>query len=410
MKERKATISPISQKEYLYELPEERIATQALKDRSASKLLFYNKGKIRHEYFKGISDLLPQNSLLVYNNTKVIPARIYFQKATGANIEIFLLQPEAPTKVISLAMEQKEGCMWLTMIGNLRKWKDDDILVRELNIQEKTICLKAKIEDRDRKLVSFEWDNPEISFVEIVQAAGEVPLPPYMNRKPNKADIPRYQTVYSEKEGAVAAPTAGLHFTEEIIKDLKEKDIQTDYLTLHVSAGTFQPIKEENVINHPMHAEQVVVSRENIHNLLQTNRKIIAVGTTSMRTMESLYWYGVKLIKEGDPTFSIEKLIPYAYKEEELPTKEQSLQAILDFMEKEGKSEIMGETRIFIFPGYKFRICEGLITNFHQPESTLILLVAAFVGERWRDIYNEALAQDYRFLSYGDSSLLIPSS
>jgi S-adenosylmethionine:tRNA ribosyltransferase-isomerase len=406
---RKVSIAPINYEDYLYELAEERIAKHPLEQRDASKLLVYKQGEIRHQTFRQIESVLPENAHLVFNNTKVIPARLYFQKKTGAIIEVFLLHPEAPSRVISQAMTQTSFGVWSVMIGNLRKWKDGDVLERELEVRGQKVVLKAKLQDRENKLIRFEWENPEVRFVDLIEAAGEVPLPPYMNRKPGEEDKPRYQTVYSQKEGAVAAPTAGLHFTNEVIESIKAKGITTDYLTLHVSAGTFQPIKEKNVIEHPMHSEQIEVSRQNIEKLLDPERKIFAVGTTSMRTMESLYWFGVKLLKGEEKIFKIDKLMPYAFKEEELPTRQQSMQAILDFMEEQQINELLGETEIFIFPGYTFRMCEGLVTNFHQPGSTLILLVAAFVGEDWRKIYQQALENDYRFLSYGDSSVLFRS-
>jgi S-adenosylmethionine:tRNA ribosyltransferase-isomerase len=398
-------IPKIDLKEYEYTLPEDRIAKFPLEKRDASKLLHVRNGEIDHLHFFNIPDLLPADTLLVYNDTKVIPARLIFQRESGARIEIFLLQPIAPTTVISEIMLAKQPVTWETMIGNVKKWKDGEILKGQVQANGKEIVLSAELIDRERKAVRFSWNDPEIAFVDLVEASGEVPLPPYLNRKPNEADKSRYQTVYSKKEGAVAAPTAGLHFTEEIFEKLRARGIQEAQVTLHVSAGTFQPIKAENVLEHPMHSEQIQISRETVEKLLAQNGKIVAVGTTSVRTLESLFWYGVKLLEGKSEEFLIEKL--FAYKTRTLvPSKEAAMNAVLDYMKKNGLESILGSTEIFIFPGYQYRMIDGLITNFHQPGSTLILLIATILGEKWKAIYQEALDKDYRFLSYGDSSLL----
>lgn len=393
--------------DYNFELPEEKIAKHPLEKRENSKLLFYKNQTIEHHLFKDIAQLIPENAILIFNNTKVIPARIFFYKPTGALIEIFLLKPLDPLPV-HMAMQEKKSCTWLCMIGNLKKWKDPDVIIREIPIKTKKVVLSAELKDRNLGKIVFSWNDNEVTFAEILENAGEVPLPPYLNRKPTKEDKPRYQTVYSKFEGAVAAPTAGLHFTNDILDDLEVKNIKKEYLTLHVSAGTFQPVKEENVINHPMHTEVMIVRKETIINLLDKDKKVIAVGTTSMRTLESLYWYGVKLHLNKISEFKIGKLDPYQYSNELLPSKIEALESILKLMEINNLEELHGSTEIFIIPGYQFRICEALITNFHLPKSTLILLIAAFVGEDWKKIYKEALASDYRFLSYGDSSLLLP--
>lgn len=398
-------IPKINLKEYEYTLPEDRIAKFPLEKRDASKLLHVHNGKIEHFQFYNLPDLLPAETLLVYNDTKVIPARLIFQRETGARIEIFLLQPTAPTTVISEIMLAKHAVTWETMIGNVKKWKDGEILKGQVQVNGKEIVLSAELIDREKKAVTFSWNDPEIAFVDLVEASGEVPLPPYLNRKPNEADKSRYQTVYSKKEGAVAAPTAGLHFTEEIFEKLRAKGIQEAQLTLHVSAGTFQPIKAENVIEHPMHSEQIQITRETVEKLLIQNGKTIAVGTTSVRTLESLFWYGVKLLEGKSEEFLIEKL--FAYQTRTLiPTKKEAMNAVLDFLKKNKIESILGSTEIFIFPGYQYRMIDGLITNFHQPGSTLILLIATILGENWKTVYQEALDKDYRFLSYGDSSLL----
>ncbi len=411
--------------DYTYDLPDERIAKFPLSKRDESKLLVYQQGEISHTIFKNITDYLPENSLLVFNNTKVIPARIHFQKSTGAIIQLFLLHPILPTPVISLAMEVTDSCVWECMIGNRKRWKKGDILNQILMIDNQEIEVKAEIFDEDRNHVKISWQyavgssqlaNKQanfdrkidclLTFVNLIQFLGQIPLPPYLNREAESADYETYQTVYSEKKGAVAAPTAGLHFTQEVLQHLEDHGIKQEFLTLHVGAGTFQPIKVENIIEHKMHNEQVIFTKKNIENLLANLGIIIPVGTTSMRTLESIYWFGVKFLKGDNNPLLIEKLYPYQH--ENLPSTEESLQAILKEMEKKNVQEITAETEIFIFPSYQFKLCKGIITNYHQPESTLILLIAALIGEDWRKVYNEAMSKDYRFLSYGDSSLLLP--
>lgn len=392
--------------EYTYHLADEKIAKYPLSERDQSKLLYYQKGAIAHRSFKDIVDLIPANTSLFFNNTKVIPARLIFNKSTGAQIEIFLLKPLLPSTILSLVMEEKQRVAWECMVGNFKKWKDDSPLERVLDLNGTTIHLLAKVLDRNKKLISFEWDNANVSFAEIVEASGKVPLPPYLNRPAEEDDKPRYQTVYSQHDGAVAAPTAGLHFTPEILNDLEGKGISKSFLTLHVSAGTFQPIKADNIEEHPMHSEQLVVNKESIEDVIAAKDKIIAVGTTSMRTLESLFWFGVRLMN-GNDVFEIQKLEPYSI-EDQLPSRHQAFSAILNWMEKNELNQIVGTTEIFIFPGYQFKVCDGLITNFHQPGSTLILLVAAFIGPDWKKVYQQALENGYRFLSYGDSSLLMP--
>lgn len=387
--------------EYTFSLPAERIAGHPLAQRDQSKLLVYHKGIIHHTKFKSIVDSLPANSFLFFNDTKVIPARIHFQKDTGADIELFLLNPIAPSFIMMEVMQAREQCTWKCTIGNLKRWKDGQRLSKESH----GIMLSASLINRAENIVEFKW-NTQHAFAEVITVMGVTPLPPYIKREPLQEDVQRYQTVYSHYEGAVAAPTAGLHFTTELLESLKQKGIEEDFLTLHVSAGTFQPVKTENALEHIMHLEQVVVTRKSIENLLRTDRFIVAVGTTSMRTIESLFWFGVKLLENPDSAFVILQDDPY--QERILPTTTEALQAVAAYMDVHKISTLTGTTSIFIYPGYKFRICQGLITNFHLPGSTLILLVAAFVGENWKKIYEEALQNDYRFLSYGDSSLLIP--
>jgi S-adenosylmethionine:tRNA ribosyltransferase-isomerase len=387
--------------DFTYTLPSERIATHPLPERDQSKLLVYDRGEIRHERFDAIAQQLPADALLVFNNTKVIPARLLFKKDTGADIEVFLLETLEPSPVVAIAMQAEAQATWHCAIGNLKKWKMGTTLIKSVGNVE----LVAELKDRDKAIVTLSWTGG-LSFASTIAQLGDVPLPPYIKRAAEVADRERYQTVYSRSEGAVAAPTAGLHFTEKVFNSLKELRMATDYLTLHVSAGTFQPIKTESVRDHHMHAEQITVTLSNIRNLLN-NRVVIAVGTTSMRTLESLYWYGVKLRDDREARFQIDQRDPYAVYQS-LPGKEDALRVVEDFMMRHQLDSITGETSIYILPGYTFRICTGLVTNFHQPGSTLIVLVAAFVGADWRNIYDQAMQHGYRFLSYGDSSLLLP--
>lgn len=398
-------ISTIDLQDFEYTLPEDRIAKFPLKKRDHSQLLHYKQGQISHFHFYNLPDLLPSDALLVYNDTKVIPARLIFQRETGAKIEIFLLAPISPTTVIAEIMLAKYPVTWQTLVGNAKKWKDEEVLKGRIQMREKEVILQARLINRKAMSVEFSWDDSEIAFVDLVEASGEVPLPPYLNRKPEKEDKDRYQTVYSKKEGAVAAPTAGLHFTEEVFEKLRKKGIQEAQITLHVSAGTFQPIKVKEVTEHPMHSEQIQVSRETLGKFLENTGKTIAVGTTSVRTLESIYWYGVQILEGKGEKLEVEKLFPYQ-KRAALPGKKEALQAILDVMDREGTDTILGHTEIFIFPGYRYQMIDALITNFHQPGSTLILLISTILGKDWKKVYQEALDKNYRFLSYGDSSLL----
>ncbi len=390
----------INLKDFNYNLPEEKIAKFPLPNRSDSKLLCYKGGQITHDQFKNIDKHIDKATLF-FNDTRVIPARLHFYKETGAHIEIFLLEPEAPTTDVPSAMLVKHRCTWQCMVGNLKKWKSDQTLILDLG----TTKLRASIADREKQLINFSWEG-SLTFVDLIQMAGKIPLPPYIKRELEESDKERYQTVYSKEKGAVAAPTAGLHFDEGVLSRLKQSNITLDYLTLHVSAGTFQPIKGENVLEHPMHHEQVIVSKSNIRNLIKAER-VIAVGTTSMRTLESLYWYGIDLMKLGKTNFNVSKLRPYQTGET-LPSRKEICEAIINYMDEKGLDDLSGITEIFIFPGYKFRMVDGLITNYHLPGSTLILLVAAFIGDSWKKVYQQALDNGYRFLSYGDSSLLLP--
>ncbi|RDB03309.1 S-adenosylmethionine:tRNA ribosyltransferase-isomerase [Runella aurantiaca] len=396
--------------DYHYDLPDERIARFPVEPRDTSKLLIFDNGQIQHEHFYDLSQFLPQHTFLVFNNTKVIPARVFFQKATGATIEIFLLHPEAPSRIINDIMQQTQFCVWSCMIGNKKRWKAGEKLSIECVVQGTKCSVEAELIDNEKNWVHFSWSGG-LYFADVIRALGEIPLPPYLGRHADAHDSDTYQTVYSKVEGAVAAPTAGLHFTENVFQQLSDKGIHHDFVTLHVGAGTFQPVKVQNAVEHTMHSEQVVFKKSFIENLLLNIEQVVAVGTTSMRSLESLYWIGVKLLtsslgqRNDGEHFFIEKLTPYLDYPFE-PTPQASLKAILAYMAGAQLEELVGETEIMIFPGYRFKICKGLITNYHQPGSTLMLLVAAFLGPQWRSVYQAALANDYRFLSYGDSSLL----
>lgn len=391
---------PLRIQDYSYTLPEDRIAKHPLAERDASKLLVYRAGTISHHRFHALPDLLPADSFLFFNDTKVIPARLLFRKDTGAVIEIFLLHPQ-DINVISQAMEARGSGLWHCTIGNAKRWNTPT-----LTASVGSHWLEATLVDKEKGLVAFRWPQ-EVTFAEMVALAGQVPLPPYLKRTPVPEDTTRYQTVYSKHAGAVAAPTAGLHFTEAVLQNLRKKGFGLDYLTLHVSAGTFLPVKAENALDHAMHAEQMAVSRQNIENLIR-HPAVIAVGTTSARTLESLYWYGVQLAERPEADFVVGQRQPYEAALDLSVT--EAMQQVLAKMERDGLDTLTGETSIYLVPGYRYRVVRGLITNFHQPASTLMLLVAALIGEDWRKVYAEALGHDYRFLSYGDSSLLIPSS
>ncbi len=402
----------INLNDYTYNLPDNRIAKFPLLQRDHSKLLVYQQGKISEKKFYDLPELLNTETFLVFNNTKVIPARIFFRRSSGALIEIFLLEPVLPSPVVAVAMGATKSAVWKCMVGNLKKWKENEILERAIPIQHENsdkINLQAKWHDKEKMLIEFSWKEEQVSFLEVLKAVGKIPIPPYLNREANEADSTQYQTVYAKNEGAVAAPTAGLHFTGDVLQQLATKGIQQEYITLHVSAGTFQPVKnKEDVQQHTMHNEQLIFSKNNIEKLLKHTGNIIPVGTTSMRSLESLYWYGVKLLGGNDTRFSIAKLFAYENEAKNIDVKD-ALQAVLQYMQQHNLAHIEGTTEILIMPGYQFKMCKGLITNFHQPDSTLILLVAAFIGEDWRKVYDYALENDFRFLSYGDSSLLLPS-
>jgi S-adenosylmethionine:tRNA ribosyltransferase-isomerase len=397
-------IPQVQLEDYHYQLPQDRIATIPVEPRDSARLMVYKQGIVSHSHFRDLPSLLPSQSLLFFNNTRVIPARLLFTKPTGALIEVFLLEPTEPGPLVAVVMQQTETCTWHCLIGNKKRWKPGEVLTRQLPGGE---TLQASYADAEQNLVRFTWAPREMRWIDLIQSMGEIPLPPYLNRRASEADKLQYQTVYARKEGAVAAPTAGLHFTEQVFKGLREKGIATDFLTLHVGAGTFQPIKVDKVVHHPMHSEQMVFTLENLDKLSHHQGPVIAVGTTSMRALESLYWHGIECMQQGQVPFRVSKLYPYE-NHASLPPAREVFSYLAEGLRKQGQQELMGETEIFIFPGYPFKACEGLITNYHMPQTTLILLIAAFIGENWRKVYQEALDKAYRFLSYGDSSLLLP--
>ncbi len=396
--------------DFTYDLPEDRIAKYPLAERDASKLLIYQDGDITEDQYRQLPSHLPANSLLVFNNTKVVEARLLFQKASGGVIEIFCLEPHEQYADITTAMQQKGKVWWHCLVGGASKWKSGQLL--EKNISD-NIRLEAKCMDKKTGsfLIEISWSDQSMSFAELLHLAGAIPLPPYIKRAADETDKKRYQTIYAKQDGSVAAPTAGLHFTPAVLKELEQKNIPTAFVTLHVGAGTFKPVKSEQMADHEMHAEWIDVDRHFIANLKdQLDKNIIAVGTTSLRTLESLYWLGLKCMHPGNnetvpETVSISQWDPYDLQSEQLPASV-ALGQLLAWMEKNKLEKLITKTQILIAPGYTFRIVKGLITNFHQPQSTLLLLVAALVGNNWKKIYRHALQNNYRFLSYGDGSLL----
>lgn len=397
--------------EFDYPLPDERIAKFPLAKRDTSKLLVYNQGDIQTHTFGDLTQFIPSGSLMVFNNTKVIQARLFFQKTTGAKIEIFCLEPIAPHDYL-LSFQQTQTCTWLCMIGNLKKWKEGQLTQTIETLHGSTVLAAEKIATRgNTHEVCFSWDNPSVTFADILDAIGELPIPPYLNRRTEESDKQTYQTVYSKIEGSVAAPTAGLHFTPEVLEKLQAKQVDLGEITLHVGAGTFQPVKSDKIADHEMHTEFISVTRSFIEKLITHTGKVIAVGTTSVRTLESLYYIG--LILETNPDATSEELkvtqwMPYQQTTE--ISAEKALNNILSYLDRHESDVLMSETQIMIAPGFTFRIVKGIVTNFHQPKSTLLLLVSAFLNGNWKAVYDYALDNDYRFLSYGDSSLLLPNA
>jgi len=393
---------------YDYELPIACIAKWPAEKRHDAKLLVYKNGNIQTDTYLNISNYLPENTLLVFNNTRVIAARLPFKKSTGAKIEIFLLEPTDGVDHAS-ALAQKKYSTWKCLIGGLKKWKHDEILQQQSNNGERKLFAKMLGRKSEYCNVEFTWENSEMSFSEIISATGVIPLPPYIKRETTIADKQHYQTVYAKTEGSVAAPTAGLHFTEEIFHSLELRKITHEFITLHVGAGTFKPVTSDNIANHDMHEEYFEVLLSTIEALCDTDKFIIPVGTTSMRTLESLYWIGVKIIlKEISINESIH-LGQWEHLELDNGIKAntgESMNAIKKWMQSNGLEKIFGTTTICITPGYQFRISKALVTNFHQPQSTLLLLISAIMGDDWKKVYSFAIKNDFRFLSFGDGSLL----
>jgi len=396
--------------DFTYELPKERIAEHPLPQRDQSKLLIWKEGNITEDIYRNIATHLPSDSLLVFNDTKVIPARVHFKKDTGGVIEIFCLEPYEEGNDYNLVMHKKENVQWKCMIGGASKWKEG-ALERSITINNERVSLKVELVKKlsDAYVARFSWHPSNYTFAEVIDVAGEVPLPPYIKRKPEEEDKERYQTIFAKEEGSVAAPTAGLHFTKDILESLQKRNIKTDFVTLHVGAGTFKPVKAEVMEQHEMHEEWIDVPVETIRDLIK-NKSIIAVGTTTTRTLESLYWMGVKVSLNPEMSFdelSIRQWEVYeALLSDNTISKTESLQTLIEWLKKNNKERLIIPTQILIAPGYKFRVVDILVTNFHQPQSTLLLLVAAAVGNSWRKIYDHALENNFRFLSYGDGCLI----
>ena len=398
--------------DFNYHLPEEKIAIYPLAQRDQSKLLIYKNEKISEDIYRNVAEYLPRDSFLVFNDTKVIKARILFQKPTGGVIEIFCLEPHEKISDYAVVLQQKKSTNWKCMIGGAGKWKEK-FLLKKFFIGENEITLKASLIEKlsDAYVVQLSWNPGDYSFAEIMEHAGQTPLPPYIKRKVEESDSEKYQTIYSHYEGSVAAPTAGLHFTEEIFSSLKNKKIQTGFVTLHVGAGTFKPVKSEKMEGHEMHAEWIDVSAKFIEQLIQhIPNDIVCVGTTSVRTLESLYWMGLKTFLHPEIEFEKLKINQWEVYEDELLkmklSAKESLTSLLNYLIIKKTERLLIQTQIIIAPGYEFKIMRGIITNFHQPKSTLLLLVSALIGENWKKIYEYALSHDFRFLSYGDGCLI----
>ena len=402
-------------RDFNYNLPDGRIAKFPLAQRDHSKLLLYKHGEVSEDVFYNLPKYLPSGALMVFNNTKVIQARLHFRKETGALIEVFLLEPYRPADYEQM-FQTTGGCSWLCMIGNLKKWKEGR-LRRTFDVKGRSVTLTAERKEDVGKSyrVDFEWDDSSVSFAELLDSVGELPIPPYLNRETQESDKKTYQTVYSKIKGSVAAPTAGLHFTPEVLAAIDAVGVERDEVTLHVGAGTFKPVKSEEIQDHEMHTEYICVHRESLEKLIRHNAEAIAVGTTSVRTLESLYYIGLKLEKEmnlSEEDLHVCQWEPYDAANVEASTRVSPLKAIrniLYYLDRHSLSALHSSTQIIIAPGYEYKIVKMLVTNFHQPQSTLLLLVSAFLhGGDWHKIYDYALSHDFRFLSYGDSSLLIP--
>lgn len=406
-------VQNISIEDYNYPLPDERIAKYPLDERDASKLLVLKDNELSSSHFKNIGDFLPKDSLLIFNETKVVRARLLFTKESGAGIEVFCLEPISGNGDYQLAFSSKSTSVWKCLVGNSRRWKNNIVLSQHVSMtaNRQDIMLHAeRIEKNDNySVIKFSWEPEHLSFAEVLEAAGEIPLPPYLHREAEESDRERYQTVFAKHEGSVAAPTAGLHFTNNLIQQLKNNGISFEEVTLHVGAGTFRPVASDTIGKHEMHSETIVVRKSCIERLIENSEKnIIPVGTTSMRTIESLYWIGVMLTEEGleERHLHVEQWFPYKERQT-LPSAQEALTMIIKYLEKYDMNELHASTALMIAPSCKIKLAKALITNFHQPKSTLLLLVSALIGERWRKAYQYALDNNFRFLSYGDSCLFL---
>ncbi len=400
-------VKNIAIEEYNYDLPEHRIAKYPLAERDASKLLVLQNGEIKESHFGKIGDFLPNNTMLVFNETKVVRARLQFKKETGSSVEIFCLEPESDYQV---AFAATATVRWRCLVGNSKRWKDG-ILSMEIQIEDAQVVFSAKRIEKndDYSLVEFSWTPTHHSFADVLNAAGVMPLPPYLHRDAEQSDVERYQTVFAHYEGSVAAPTAGLHFTNELIQQLEDKGVSFDKVTLHVGAGTFRPVATSLIGEHNMHSETIIVKRSFIVNLIdKIDGNIIPVGTTSTRTLESLYWFGVMIKEDGLENRDLHLSQWYPYSDHDEIDALKSLHNIVDYLDYNGLDTFQATTALMIAPSYKMRIVDGLITNFHQPQSTLLLLVSALIGEKWKECYRYALDHDFRFLSYGDSCFFLP--
>lgn len=391
--------------DFTYNLPDKRIAKYPLSDRDSSKLLAYKDGKPESYTFTDITSLLPDGSLMVFNDTKVVPARLHFQRSSGAHIEIFCLEPVTPEEYVTM-FAVTDKCRWKCIVGNVKRWKGDTLCLYtpEMHPEITEMNLRADLVERqgETSIVEFSWDNGA-PFSKVLEVCGSIPIPPYLNRDTEDIDLERYQTLYARFRGSVAAPTAGLHFTENVLQAIRNKGINTETVCLHVGAGTFLPVKTSQVAEHKMHREPFVITLEFVEKMINRTGKVVAVGTTSVRTLESLYYLGVKCIEKGHPE-DVEQWEPYS--NEYSYSLNEALNALAEYMRREGMKSIQMGTSIIIVPGYRFKVVDVLVTNFHQPQSTLLLLISAFVGGDWKTIYDYALSNDFRFLSYGDSSIL----
>jgi S-adenosylmethionine:tRNA ribosyltransferase-isomerase len=398
-------IPEIKIEDYNYNLPDERIAKYPLPQRDGSKLLHYKDGNVTEKRFSEIASLLPEGSIMVFNDTKVVPARLHFQRSTGAHIEIFCLEPVQPEEYVTM-FAVTDKCRWKCIVGNVKRWKNDTLNLYNPDSNEEvtSLALKADLIERqgETSIVEFSWEGG-LPFSKVLEIGGSIPIPPYLNRNTEDVDLERYQTLYARFRGSVAAPTAGLHFTENVLQAIRERNITTETVCLHVGAGTFLPVKSSLVSEHTMHREPFVVTLDFLEKLLSKTGKLVAVGTTSVRTLESLYYVGVKCIETGVPA-DVDQWDPYS--REYSYTLDESLSALVDYLKKNNMKDIQLGTRIIIVPGYQFKVVDVLVTNFHQPQSTLLLLISGFVKGDWHKIYNFALDNDFRFLSYGDSSIL----